>query len=89
MYMIDQGWWFVPNSLNKFTGSSRKNLKANPDGSITPRRSSMGRGSFLPSRAAERRRESSWTTPTDDCPRQWRWRSRRLYIVGLNLTWWF
>jgi len=35
MYMIDQGWWFVPNALNKFTVSPRDNLKANPDGSIT------------------------------------------------------
>ncbi len=35
MYMIDQGWWFVPNPLNKFTVSPRDNLKANADGSIT------------------------------------------------------
>lgn len=35
MYMIDGGWWFVPNPLNKFTVSPRNNLKANPDGSIT------------------------------------------------------
>jgi len=35
MYMIDEGWWFVPNKLNKFTVSPRDNLKANPDGSIT------------------------------------------------------
>jgi hypothetical protein len=35
MYMIDQGWWFVPNALNKFTVSPRNDLKANPDGSIT------------------------------------------------------
>jgi hypothetical protein len=35
MYMIDQGWWFVPNKLNKFTVSPRNNLKANADGSIT------------------------------------------------------
>lgn len=35
MYLIDQGWWFVPNKLNKFTVSPRDNLKANPDGSIT------------------------------------------------------
>ena len=35
MYMIDQGWWFVPNKLNKFTVSPRDKLKANPDGSIT------------------------------------------------------
>lgn len=35
MYMIDQGWWFVPNPLNKFTVSPRDNLEANADGSIT------------------------------------------------------
>jgi len=35
MYMIDQGWWFVPNKLNKFTVSPRDNLKYNPDGSLT------------------------------------------------------
>ena len=35
MYMIDQGWWFVPNPLNKFTVSPRNKLKPNPDGSIT------------------------------------------------------
>lgn len=35
MYMIDQGWWFVPNKLNKFTVSPRNDLKANADGSIT------------------------------------------------------
>jgi hypothetical protein len=27
MYEIDQGWWFVPNRLNKFTVSPRDNLK--------------------------------------------------------------
>lgn len=35
MYMIDKGWWFIPNKLNKFTVSPRNNLKANADGSIT------------------------------------------------------
>ena len=35
MYMIDQGWWFVPNALNKFTVSPRDNLKYNADGSLT------------------------------------------------------
>ena len=35
MYMIDQGWWFVPNALNKFTVSPRNNLKYNADGSLT------------------------------------------------------
>jgi hypothetical protein len=35
MYEIDQGWWFVPNKLNKFTVSPRNNLKTNPDGSTT------------------------------------------------------
>jgi len=35
MYEVDQGWWFVPNRLNKFTVSLRDNLKRNADGSIT------------------------------------------------------
>ena len=35
MYEIDQGWWFVPNALNKFTVSPRNDLKTNPDGSTT------------------------------------------------------
>ena len=35
MYEIDQGWWFVPNALNKFTVSLRDNLKTNADGSTT------------------------------------------------------
>jgi len=35
MYMIDQGWWFVPNRLNKFTVSLRDNPKFNADGSLT------------------------------------------------------
>jgi hypothetical protein len=35
MYEIDQGWWFVPNRLNKFTVSPRDNLKYNADGSLT------------------------------------------------------
>ncbi len=35
MYLIDQGWWFVPNKLNKFTVSARDNLKTNADGSTT------------------------------------------------------
>lgn len=35
MYEIDQGWWFTPNPLNKFTVSPRNNLKANDDGSVT------------------------------------------------------
>ena len=35
MYMIDQGWWFVPNALNKFTVSPRDHLKTNADGSTT------------------------------------------------------
>ncbi len=34
-YLIDDGWWFVPNSLNKFTVSPRNKLKFNPDGSLT------------------------------------------------------
>lgn len=35
MYEIDQGWWFVPNALNKFTVSPRNNLTTNADGSTT------------------------------------------------------
>ncbi|TYL87484.1 DUF1254 domain-containing protein [Bradyrhizobium rifense] len=35
MYMIDQGWWFVPNPLNKFTVSLRDNPKFSADGSLT------------------------------------------------------
>jgi hypothetical protein len=35
MYLIDQGWWFVPNPLNKFTVSMRDNPKFNDDGSLT------------------------------------------------------
>ena len=35
MYEIDNGWWFVPNALNKFTVSPRNNLKRNADGSVT------------------------------------------------------
>jgi hypothetical protein len=35
MYEVDKGWWFVPNSLNKFTVSPRNNLKYNDDGSVT------------------------------------------------------
>jgi len=34
MYEIDQGWWFVPNALNKFTVSMRDNPKYNADGSL-------------------------------------------------------
>jgi len=35
MYEIDNGWWFVPNALNKFTVSARNDLKYNEDGSLT------------------------------------------------------
>ncbi len=35
MYEIDNGWWFVPNALNKFTVSPRNDLKYNADGSLT------------------------------------------------------
>jgi hypothetical protein len=35
MYEIDQGWWFVPNELDKFTVSPRNQLIANDDGSTT------------------------------------------------------
>jgi hypothetical protein len=35
MYEIDNGWWFVPNALNKFTVSPRDDLNYNDDGSLT------------------------------------------------------
>lgn len=36
MYEVESdGWWFTPNPLNKFTVSTRNNLKYNPDGSLT------------------------------------------------------
>ena len=35
MYEVDQGWWFVPNALNKFTVSPRNNPKYDADGSLT------------------------------------------------------
>jgi hypothetical protein len=35
MYMIDGGWWFVPNPLNKFTVSLRDHPTYNADGSLT------------------------------------------------------
>jgi hypothetical protein len=35
MYQVDNGWWFVPNPLNKFTVSERNKLKYNADGSLT------------------------------------------------------
>ena len=35
MYEVDQGWWFVPNPLNKFTVSLRNNPRYNKDGSLT------------------------------------------------------
>lgn len=35
MYIVDGGWWFYPNPLNKFTVSMRDKPKFNPDGSLT------------------------------------------------------
>lgn len=35
MYEIDEGWWFVPNALNKFTVSPRNNFTYNEEGSLT------------------------------------------------------
>ncbi|WP_244500398.1 DUF1214 domain-containing protein [Methyloceanibacter methanicus] len=35
MYEIDNGWWFTPNKLNKFTVSPRNDLEYNDDGSLT------------------------------------------------------
>ena len=58
MYEIDQGWWFVPNPLNKFTVSPRNNLKINPDGSLTlyfqNEVAGQGQGSQLAARAERR-----------------------------------
>jgi len=58
MYMVDQGWWFVPNPLNKFTVSPRNNLKYNADGSLTLyfQRESPGKdkeANWLPAPAGE------------------------------------
>jgi hypothetical protein len=58
MYMIDQGWWFVPNPLNKFTVSPRNNLKPNPDGSITL---------YLQKDSPGKDKEANWLpAPADD-----------------------
>jgi hypothetical protein len=35
MYMVDGGWWFVPNPLNKFTVSLRDHPAYSADGSLT------------------------------------------------------
>jgi hypothetical protein len=35
MYQVDQGWWFVPNKLDRFTISPRNNPKLDKDGSMT------------------------------------------------------
>jgi hypothetical protein len=35
MYIIDGGWWFNPNPLNKYTVSLRDKPTFNPDGSLT------------------------------------------------------
>ena len=36
MYEVESnGWWFVPNALNKFTVSARNRLRYNSDGSVT------------------------------------------------------
>jgi hypothetical protein len=51
MYMVDGGWWFVPNPLNKFTVSRRNNLKANPDGSTTL---------YLQTESPGKDKESNW-----------------------------
>jgi hypothetical protein len=52
MYEIDNGWWFVPNPLNKFTVSPRNDLKTNPkDGSTTL---------YIQNRSPGADRESNW-----------------------------
>jgi hypothetical protein len=35
IYEIDQGWWFVPNALNKFTVSERDKPRSGKGGSLT------------------------------------------------------
>jgi hypothetical protein len=35
MYMIDKGWWFVPNELDKFTSNMHDDPRFNADGSLT------------------------------------------------------
>lgn len=35
MYIVDSGWWFYPNKLNRFTVSMRNQPKFNADGSLT------------------------------------------------------
>ena len=51
MYMVDQGWWFTPNPLNKFTVSPRNNLKYNPDGSVTL---------YFQSKSPGKEKEANW-----------------------------
>jgi hypothetical protein len=35
MYQVDNGWWFVPNKLDRFTVSPRNNPRLDKDGSLT------------------------------------------------------
>jgi hypothetical protein len=35
MYIVDGGWWFYPNALNRFTVSMRDRPKLDADGSLT------------------------------------------------------
>jgi hypothetical protein len=51
MYMVDGGWWFTPNPLNKFTVSPRDNLQPNPDGSVTL---------YLQAESPGKDKESNW-----------------------------
>lgn len=58
MYEIDNGWWFVPNPLNKFTVSERNELKYNPDGSLTL---------YFQNESPGKDKESNWLpAPKDD-----------------------
>ena len=51
MYEIDQGWWFVPNPLNKFTVSPRNNFDVQrrrfADAVLPERVARQGQGSEL------------------------------------------
>lgn len=51
MYEVDNGWWFVPNELNKFNVSPRNDLKYADNGSLTL---------YLQSKSPGKDKESNW-----------------------------
>jgi len=58
MYEIDQGWWFVPNKLNKFTVSPRNKLVYEKDGSLVL---------YLQNASPGKAKEANWLpAPTGD-----------------------